>query len=48
MIQFTVDKLLDQVTLYDLVGSETQSEKILEQLVDEYINKMRKSVVEVN
>ncbi len=49
MIQFTVDRLLDQITLYDLVGSETQSEKILEQIVDEYINKMRKSVVpEVN
>lgn len=40
MIQFTVDRLLDQVTLYDLVSSETQSGRILEQIVDEYINKI--------
>lgn len=40
MIQFTVDRLLDQVTLYDLVSSETQSGKILEQIVNEYINKI--------
>jgi Rrf2 family iron-sulfur cluster assembly transcriptional regulator len=46
MIQFTVDRLLDQVTLNDLVGTEPQSGKILEQIVDEYINKMsRKSLV---
>lgn len=46
MIQFTVDRLLDQVTLDDLVGNEPQSGKILEQIVDEYINNMRrKSVV---
>jgi Rrf2 family iron-sulfur cluster assembly transcriptional regulator len=44
MIQFTVDKLLDQVTLSDLVSSETQSGKILEQIVDEYINKMQRKV----
>jgi len=42
MIQFTVDRLLDEITLHDLVGSETQSGKILEQIVDEYINKMRR------
>ncbi len=48
MIQFTVDRLLDQVTLYDLISSETQSGKILEQIVDEYINKMRKKSVVVD
>src|ERR1700712_1858416 len=42
MIQFTVDRLLDQVTLNDLVGTEPQSGKILEQIVDEYINKMQR------
>jgi Rrf2 family iron-sulfur cluster assembly transcriptional regulator len=46
MIQFTMDRLLDQITLFDLTASETQSGKILEQIVDEYINKIRrKSVV---
>ena len=46
MIQFTVDRLLDQITLYDLIGRENQSGKILEQIVDEYINKMRTHTVE--
>jgi Rrf2 family protein len=44
MIQFTVDRLLDQVTLHDLVSSETQSGRILEQIVDEYINKIRRRI----
>lgn len=44
MIQFTVDRLLDQVTLYDLVSSETQTGRILEQIVDEYINKISRKV----
>ena len=31
MIQFTVDQLLDKVTLYDLVNTEKESAKILSQ-----------------
>jgi len=36
MIQFTVDQLLDQVTLYDLVSSELQSGKFLERILEEH------------
>jgi len=41
MVQFTVDRLLDQITLYDLLGPESQSGKMLEQVIDEYTNKMK-------
>jgi Rrf2 family protein len=34
MIQFTLDKLLDKVTLHDLVNPEKTSAGILEQLLD--------------
>jgi Rrf2 family transcriptional regulator, iron-sulfur cluster assembly transcription factor len=34
MIQYTLDKLLDQVTLHDLVNPERTSSKILEQLLE--------------
>jgi len=34
MIQFTLDNLLNRVTLYDLVNTEKTSAKILEQLLD--------------
>ena len=34
MIQYTLDKLLDKVTLHDLVNPEKTSSKILEQLLD--------------
>ncbi len=33
MIQFTVDQLLDKITLYDLVNSEKQSRDILNQIL---------------
>ena len=33
MIQFTLDQLLDRVTLHDLVNSEENSSRILEQFV---------------
>lgn len=33
MIQYTLDQLLDKVTLHDLVNSEKDSSKILEQLI---------------
>ncbi|RYG01848.1 MAG: Rrf2 family transcriptional regulator [Chitinophagaceae bacterium] len=33
MIQFTVDKLLSQITLHDLVSSETESMEVLRTLV---------------
>lgn len=34
MIQYTLDKLLDKVTLHDLVNPEKTSSKILEQLLE--------------
>lgn len=34
MIQFTIDQLLDKVTLHDLVTSEKQTGKILNQILD--------------
>jgi Rrf2 family transcriptional regulator, iron-sulfur cluster assembly transcription factor len=34
MVQFTVDQLLDKVTLYDLVNSEKESGKILTQILE--------------
>ena len=36
MIQFTVDQLLDQVSLQDLVSPEIKSGQILENIVEEY------------
>ena len=35
MIQFTVDQLLDKVTLHDLVNSEKTSKKILHQILEQ-------------
>lgn len=35
MIQFTVDQLLDKITLYDLVNTEKESGKVLKQLLVE-------------
>ncbi len=35
MIQFTVDQLLDKVTLYDLVNTEKESENILHYLLEQ-------------
>ena len=34
MIQYTIDQLLDKVTLYDLVNSEKESGKILIQILE--------------
>lgn len=34
MIQFTVDQLLDKVTLHDLANNENESEKILQQILE--------------
>jgi Rrf2 family protein len=34
MIQFTIDQLLDKVTLHDLITSEKQTGKILNQILD--------------
>ena len=34
MIQFTIDQLLDKVTLHDLVASEKQTGKILNEILD--------------
>jgi|SRR5687767_966769 len=36
MIQFTVDQLLDKVTLYDLVNTEKESGKALKQLLEQH------------
>jgi len=35
MIQFTVDKLLDKITLHDLVNSEKRSAKILNEILEQ-------------
>lgn len=34
MVQFTVDQLLNKVTLYDLINSEKESGKILNQILE--------------
>jgi Rrf2 family protein len=34
MIQFTVDQLLDKITVYDLVSTEKESEKLLNELLE--------------
>ncbi len=34
MIQYSVDQLLDKISLHDLVNSEKESEKILKQLLE--------------
>lgn len=34
MIQFTVDQLLDKLTLHDLVAGEKESEKVLNQVLE--------------
>ncbi len=39
MIQFTVDQLLDKITLHDLVSKEKESGKVLEQMLDRNIAK---------
>lgn len=35
MIQFTIDQLLDKITLHDLVNAEKESGKILEQILEQ-------------
>ncbi len=42
MIQFTVDRLLDQITLHDLVSSEMESGRIIEKIAEEYTNYLEK------
>ena len=37
MIQFTVDQLLDKITLADLVNQEKESGKVLEQILEQSI-----------
>jgi Rrf2 family transcriptional regulator, iron-sulfur cluster assembly transcription factor len=37
MIQFTVDQLLDKVTLYDLASTETESVTILQNIIEKNI-----------
>jgi Rrf2 family protein len=41
MIQFTVDRLLDKVTLHDLVNKENESEKILNAILVESLDTSR-------
>ncbi len=38
MIQFTVDQLLDKVTLHDLVTTEKESSKVLNQILEQNIS----------
>lgn len=40
MIQFTIDQLLDKVTLHDLVTSETQTGKILNEILETNVSKI--------
>jgi Rrf2 family iron-sulfur cluster assembly transcriptional regulator len=40
MIQFTVDQLLDKISLQDLIGMEKRSGKMLENLLAEHIEKI--------
>ena len=35
MIQFTVDQLLDKITLHELANPEKQSDKFLNQLLEQ-------------
>ncbi|MDP4263623.1 MAG: Rrf2 family transcriptional regulator [Bacteroidota bacterium] len=35
MVQFTVDRLLDKITLYDLANTENESAKILNELLEQ-------------
>jgi len=35
MIQFTVDQLLDNITLHELVNSEQESSKVLKLILDQ-------------
>ena len=46
MIQFTLDKLLDKVTLHDLVNPEKTSSKILEQILEP--NNNGDKIIQVN
>jgi len=46
MIQFTLDKLLDKVTLHDLVNPEKTSSKILEQILEP--NSNGDKIIQVN
>jgi len=42
MIQFTVDNLLDKVTVHDLVNSEKKSTKILNEILEQNIRELDK------
>ncbi|HEX4849913.1 MAG TPA: Rrf2 family transcriptional regulator [Puia sp.] len=39
MIQFSVDQLLDRVTLQDLISTETESGVVLEKIMESYIQR---------
>ncbi len=44
MVQFSVDQLLDKLSLYDLIGSETKSENLLNSLLQQHQYPQRESV----
>ncbi|MEO5561795.1 MAG: Rrf2 family transcriptional regulator [Chitinophagaceae bacterium] len=46
MIQVTVDQLLDRVTLYDLINTEKESDKILYNILEESIVSFKASKAE--
>lgn len=48
MIQFTVDRLLDQITLHDLVSSEVESGRLLEQIAKEYTSYLVRKDVQLD
>jgi len=41
MIQFSVDQLLDKITLHELVNTEKESERILNDILEQYVLSMR-------
>jgi Rrf2 family protein len=48
MVQFTVDRLLDQISLHDLVSTEIESGKLMEQIAKEYTSYLVKKDVHLD
>ncbi len=44
MVQFSVDQLLDKLSLYDLIGSETKSDNLLNSLLQQHQYPQREPV----
>jgi len=44
MVQFSVDQLLDKLSLYDLIGNETKSDNLLNSLLQQHQYPQRETV----